>query len=348
MRLHYKKHLISRLFISIIQAGVLMPDGVKLNLNEEIIKLLDKYRGDLSRDDFVNRILEENLKKKDKIDFSKYNVSGAETELEPVDFNLTDFMDDFKQFADNIYNRLDRLESILNNQIIPSDTIQMRDNELESDEFIDDRSDDSMIFEIEESEEDITEADQSADIYGLDELGDEFEYGCPYCNATISGNATVCPNCGNKFDDTTKESDQVVQVEPLPDYYSDNGEYDPRPSYVRKKDYEVRPEIIKSSKPNSGYTTFKGVGQRICSDCGNKMDYIKDYKRWYCYRCKKYAGATVSASPPDSKLHRSGFEPAPSFDRSVKIDENQRREVPRKKPYSGKRKPLKDYPKYRG
>jgi rubrerythrin len=325
-----------------------MSNGVKLKLDEEIIKLLDKYRGDLSRDDFITRILEENLKKKDKIDFSKYDMSGSETELEPVDFNLQEFMDDFKQFADNIYNRLDRLESLLNNQIIPSDTIEMRNHELESDEFISDKRDESMIFEIEESEEDTIEDDQASDIYGLDEIGDEFEYGCPYCNATISGSATVCPNCGNKFDDNPKDSGQAVQVEPLPEYYSDTGEYDPRPRYVRKENYEVRPKVNKSPKPNSSYPTFKGVGQRMCSDCGNKMDFIKDYKRWYCYNCKKYAGATVSGSPTDPKLHRSNFEPTPSFDKSVKINNNQRRNVSRKKPYHGKRKPLKDYPKYRG
>ena len=113
-----------------------MRNGVNLNLDEEKIKLLDKHRGDLSRDDFINRMLDEYLKNEGRIDFSKYNISKSDSESGSEEFNLALFMDDFKLFAHNIYDRLDRLEGLLIDQSTFSGAKRKEEYELDAEENI--------------------------------------------------------------------------------------------------------------------------------------------------------------------------------------------------------------------
>ena len=68
------------------------------------------------------------------------------------------------------------------------------------------------------------------------------------------------------------------------------------------------------------------------------MNYIDNYKRWYCYRCKRYDGAP---SPPPTG------PPGPSGDTRSGVMKPKRPDRSTKRPHHGKRKPLKNYPKYR-
>lgn len=321
-----------------------MSRGVTLKLNSKFIELLDKYRGDLSRDDFILRIIDEHLKNKERINFSKYNLSNQSKDTEPSDLDLVAFMEDFKEFANSIYNRLDRLEDILNSQKI-SPKIKTGDiSKLEGFDYLsdDDRQtkysedtkfqvtgddDKPMIFEVLDSEDDVDDLGSVKTKYNAYEKnGDEFEYGCPFCNATIDKNAKECSQCGNKFDEEILIPDDAVIVEPLPNQYKDAGEYDPRPMHIKYgttfeeeqfESYQTQPEI-------------HGSALHLCSICGANMVFIDDYKRWYCKSCKRYAGATIIS-------HK---KPGESIDKPTKIEE------PKPRPAKRKHKPLKDYHMY--
>ena len=299
-----------------------MSRGVTLQLNSKFIELLDKYRGDLSRDDFILRIIDEHLKNKERINFSKYNLSNQKNDTETTVLDLAAFMEDFKEFANSIYNRLDRLENILNSQKI-STKIKPGDTKFQ----VTGDDDKPMIFELLDSEDDSDDLGSAKTKYNsYEKNGDEFEYGCPFCNATIDKNATECSQCGNKFDEEMLIPDDAVIVEPLPNQYKDTGEYDPRPMHLKYgttpeeeqfESYQAQPEIY-------------GSALHLCSTCGADMVFIDEYKRWYCKRCKRYAGATVIS-------HR---KPGVSIDKSTKIEE------PTPKPAKRKHKPLKDYHMY--
>jgi len=294
-----------------------MSRGVTLQLNSKFIELLDKYRGDLSRDDFILRIIDEHLKNKERI-----NLSNQKNDTETTVLDLAAFMEDFKEFANSIYNRLDRLENILNSQKI-STKIKPGDTKFQ----VTGDDDKPMIFELLDSEDDSDDLGSAKTKYNsYEKNGDEFEYGCPFCNATIDKNATECSQCGNKFDEEMLIPDDAVIVEPLPNQYKDAGEYDPRPMHLKYgttteeeqfEPYQTQPEI-------------HGTALHLCSICGTNMVFIDDYKRWYCTNCKRYAGATVIS-------HRT---PGESIDKSTKIEE------PKPKPSRHKHKPLKDYHMY--
>lgn len=34
---------------------------------------------------------------------------------------------------------------------------------------------------------------------------------------------------------------------------------------------------------------IEAVAPNLCPTCGKPLTYIEQYKRWYCYNCKKYA-----------------------------------------------------------
>lgn len=39
--------------------------------------------------------------------------------------------------------------------------------------------------------------------------------------------------------------------------------------------------------------------EKVCDSCGGKMEYIPEYKNWYCYNCKKYPDEEEDLPPPD-------------------------------------------------
>ena len=57
----------------------------------------------------------------------------------------------------------------------------------------------------------------------------------------------------------------------------DDGEYDTVLNLVKN-----RPE---ESTPSPGQPV---AGAQVCATCGKPLNYIAQYKRWYCYNCKKY------------------------------------------------------------
>lgn len=323
-----------------------MSRGVTLQLNSKFIELLDKYRGDLSRDDFILRIIDEHLKNKERINFSKYNSSNQSKDIEASDLDLAAFMEDFKEFADSIYNRLDRLEGILNSQKILTKIKTGDISKLEGFDYLDDdekqnnkysgdtkfqvTDDDEkpMIFELLESEDESDDLGSAKTKYNsYEKNGDEFEYGCPFCNATIEKNATECSKCGNKFDEEMLiPEDDAVIVEPLPNQYKYSGEYDPRPTHLKYRTTTEDEQLESYQTPSE----IPDTSLHLCSICGANMVFIDDYKRWYCKSCKRYAGATVIS-------HR---KPGPSIDKPKKIEE------PKQKPSKRKHKPLKDYHMY--
>jgi sporulation protein YlmC with PRC-barrel domain len=44
--------------------------------------------------------------------------------------------------------------------------------------------------------------------------------------------------------------------------------------------------ILKSSKPAS--TQPPQETAHVCPTCKGPLNYIKEYQRWYCYKCQKY------------------------------------------------------------
>jgi len=50
----------------------------------------------------------------------------------------------------------------------------------------------------------------------------------------------------------------------------------PLPSFLR---FQFRPAALPPPPP---------VGAAACPTCGGPLTYIEQYRRWYCYKCKKY------------------------------------------------------------
>ncbi len=313
-----------------------MPDGVKINLEKDLIVLLDKHRGDLSRDEFINRILDEHLKNEGRINFSKYETTDTDNDRDA-------FLTDFKDFADNIYNRLDKLEDILNSQALMQGAGGTEDYKPNSDNYPinEDTDKESITFEVDESDDDNFDLEDSPSEYISETpYPGDFEYGCPFCSATISKDAATCPNCGNNLDDIKDEEEyEAIIVDPLPEQYSDTRDYDPRPKYIKPQS----PRERSPSWSEDTYTPSHLVPKSICDLCGGKMDYIEEYKRWYCYNCKKYAGSIISPSVSPSKPYE---EPPYSSKAPPRVKEP-RQGMPHKRPHPRKHKPLRDYPKYR-
>ena len=355
-----------------------MAEGFNLDLNSKLLKTLDEHRGDLSRDEFIKQILQEHLNKPDRINFSKLKNSDQGIDSQ----DLAILIDNFQEFANHIYDRLDRLENIMNNNVVSdrqetnSDPAPERDGGfLDLDEEHEHSSrytpkqnqedtDGEESFEILESEAEVTyepetynDDDENVEYFTLDKkkeqsgtgseayniadrtYDDEFEYGCPFCSATIEKDATYCTNCGHNLDELAEDvEDSTAIVEPLSEGYSESGEYDPRPNYLKRREpgeYRAyhdkeypgpRPKIDHRYAP----ATPKARIPR-CSFCGSELRYLKDYNRWYCYHCKKYFGG------PPAKPGQPGEEDRPARAQPLV----QHRERP---PDSH---PLKDYHRYR-
>jgi ribosomal protein S27AE len=353
-----------------------MPDGVNIKLDSELISFLDKRRGDLTIDEFIIRILHEHLKKVNTGEESEENFIDLDSEPEDNEKFLRKFMKDFQEFTENINTRLEHLEGLVSN-IPPENSIEddyldeeqdiedytETDDELSDEKesySVEDQNGEPMIFELVENDEDNFEPDEEPAKYDPDRTNiDEFEYGCPYCNATIASSATFCPSCGNRFDDSVESYTprrEAVVVEPLSDGYSESGSYDPRPGYMKKS----RPRDLGHGEMPS-WQERRSLNQRpvinqgkLCANCGNKLTYFDDYKRWYCFKCKRYEGAQVPrvVAPP-----RSGFEDRPQGSFSPRRNGSPQRSPPprevieddnrdQRKTFQRKSKPLKDYPKY--
>lgn len=356
-----------------------MPNGVNIKLNSDLIRLLDERRGDLNRDEFIIRILHDHLKKVNTGDDSEMEFMELESEPEVNERFLRKFMKDFQEFTDNINIRLERLEGLVSDTTIQNGIDEVEDEDEDLEEYSDtdeeiyddkksysvkDQNGEPMIFELVESEEDSFEPeDTEGRYYSKKAIGDDFEYGCPYCNATISSDATFCPKCGNRFDesiDRYEPTQDAVIVEPLSEGYSGTGEYDPRPRYMKKS---RAPEFDRGESPRwqeprevpkpSSVPTISKV--ELCTICGDKLTYLKDYKRWYCYRCKRYEGApaqpprdfspprsTFEASPQDKFARKEGAPlRSPPPGESPEMEDRTQRRV-----FQKKGKPLRDYPKY--
>lgn len=292
-----------------------------LDLNSEKLKLLDERRGDLSREEFILKILnehvndsnEKNIFTLDDIKSSVDQDSGAE--------DIAFLIANFQEFANEINKRLDRLESIVSTNGAYSNSNEFEDfvpvpPEEEKDE------DEQVIFELDpESVEDEVGETEELDTFTAEENNDEFEYGCPFCNSTIEKDAKMCPSCGNKFDDNVvDETDEGYSIiEPLDEGFSDSGEYDPRPGYLKghQPSRDV-PPITRAPPPRPSVASRTSVnnapGEHVpgCSICGNNLVFVKEYRRWYCLKCKKYASVVVPVSGMQKKPAQDiGAEPIP-------------------------------------
>jgi ribosomal protein L37AE/L43A len=345
-----------------------MSNGVKLILDNDLLTLVDKYRGDLSRDEFIIQVLNEHLNNQ-----SNDVSSVSETEFIDLDSDNTDLsepltilMNDFKDFAKNVKSRLDKLEDYIYSQPIRSSSMKnqvgLSDSEyddmgseinpttktrksykvtsgdreelvfevLDSDQDSDSEIDDD--FDTEPSNKDIDRTSQESK---EDNSDDDFEYGCPFCNATIEKNATECRNCGNRFHDEEVDvdtEDDAAIVEPLSSGYDESGRYDPRPRY------------LKTDRDNTDHVNS-------CSKCGDELTYIKEYKRWYCYNCKKYAVKPTLVkgqfSIPKFETSSSKLDDIPGVPRPPEDDFELENQNMKRKKFLSKQKPLKKYPKYR-
>ncbi|WP_455393114.1 zinc ribbon domain-containing protein [[Eubacterium] cellulosolvens] len=377
-----------------------MPNGVKLELSPELINLVDSRRGDLTRDEFLLRILNEHLASLGSQESSEENFIEIDSEAEQGKQFLLEFVKNFQRFTNNVNERLDRLEGLVNN--IPGKTIETEDIETDKEmydetelEELDEESDDEeldadedletndyyaddeeynekesysvgdqdgepLVFELMENGEGELEDEEYTGEYSAgSSTSDEFEYGCPFCNATIDSNATYCPHCGNRFDDVGVFERDPVVVEPLSEGYTDTGEYDPRPKYLKRSTTgqfdEHKPSRLSSDRPSVKRAYDSRI--RLCTRCGGKLSYLDKYKRWYCYTCKQYEGAqeprSYSPSPtispePEVKPRKQVY----AINRGTPDRAPPPRPDPRDeaeshaKPHLRRNKPLKDYYKY--
>lgn len=47
--------------------------------------------------------------------------------------------------------------------------------------------------------------------------------------------------------------------------------------------------VLLKPEPSSIETEPQQTSAQICSTCKGQLTYIPQYKRWYCYKCQKYA-----------------------------------------------------------
>ncbi len=314
-----------------------MVKEVSLNIDSKLLEILDKRRGDLTRDEFIARMLTEHLNSSSKSDFEDLLKQSSEFDHEismDADF-LKALLKNFQEFATNITDRLDRLEKMMNsievektaenikfdrsgkNNSVPKssneDVVFEIYEESEIDNEIYKFSDEEKYFEFDSSEDEIENDYETEGSANKDDK--EFEYGCPFCNATIPENADRCPKCGNQFGEL--ESADYAEPENTDLSYTGPSGYDPRPEYMKRREVSVsrvtaRPDLVyQDASPSQAkvypYTpdqvqrteSSRNLDQRdmpppLCSICSGKLNYIEDYKRWYCHRCRKFSGG----SPP--------------------------------------------------
>lgn len=288
-----------------------MAKNLNLKINKNLIEELNKRRGDLKLDEFILRILDEQLNSDNRINFVQKNPSINNEDLKITSSDMAILISTLQEFAKDIYYRLDQLEDRLDEQIIKSSTSnfnpQPRKQEAEVDiekagkgrelftfpgEKGGTKVNNDVVFEITDDQR--LEIDYNN---SFSENDSEFEYGCPYCNATIPENASTCPNCGRRFDMVDGYGMDFTEVEPLSEGYDNTGRYDPRPTYVKRR--EVRNlqnesgfERIPQQPPMEFHNPSNQAKRRapLCLNCGGEVAYIEDYKRWYCPRCNKYFG----------------------------------------------------------
>ena len=51
---------------------------------------------------------------------------------------------------------------------------------------------------------------------------------------------------------------------------------------------EIEEEAVKKVEEEEIPPPPEGMAQEMCQTCGKLLTYIDQYKRWYCYDCKKY------------------------------------------------------------
>ncbi len=348
-----------------------MPENIYLKIDQKILDQLEKRRGDLKLEDFILLIIREHLSDNSKFKFSKINQSSIESNSDIKKSELGILVDNLQDFANDIYNKLDRLEGKLEERFEYNSANNNLEKNLTKEEIISKHkpeqvgnighrdSDDIFVFPDEKEESSVKEEVifEIADEYKAeDDVTDsktiessEFEFGCPYCNATIPENATRCPKCGNRFDDEDMNT-EFVEVKPLSEGYSNSGEYDPRPTYIKRKEYanygpkpdpgKIPPhaqEELDMRKPQD-----QNIARPVmCLNCGGKLAYIEDYKRWYCPRCNKYFGDPPRAGPTPVVAHpeqyrsqeQVGYGPTPE-------------PITKRQPKKPNWRPLKDYHRY--
>ena len=353
-----------------------MSEELYLKIGNKTLERLDQRRGDLKRDEYILRVLEEHMESDGQVKIRSQNSSNESGDTNSNDLEISILTETLQAFAKDIYKRLDKLEEKIND--LPDEIVVSVESDLEKIEnkkSIDDDSERKKIFKFpgedqaDTSEDvifEVADDEFSDDISSEDSTGDsEFEYGCPYCNATIPENAAQCPKCGAHFDDL---DNQYAEVEPLSEGYSSSSGYDPRPNYVKHRDYGVY-------SPGSGHRDFSGPPPKgydglnresisnpprrapICMNCSGNLVYIDDIKRWYCYRCNKYFGGPPSGADTRDKQNPiprvTNTEPyrprtAPG-NQSIRSEEyppkdNKPRET--KRPRDPNWRPLKGYHRY--
>ena len=70
-----------------------MPTGVKINLDNELIRLLDELRGDLDRDEFISQILNEHLMPKSGAEVVEDDFIDLEAEASAKEQNIKMFIE---------------------------------------------------------------------------------------------------------------------------------------------------------------------------------------------------------------------------------------------------------------
>jgi rubrerythrin len=365
-----------------------MVDELNIKLNKKLLELLDKRRGDLSREGYVDLLLKESLNSSEggplnlkKLKNGIKNQNSNEDDVLNSD-DLIRIIEDFQEFANKIYTRLDRLEEMVETNHLDFEKLQSNRYSLKLDDEEEVESEDVIFEVLEDSQNDsetVFKEDESSDYFEFNENNDsEFEYGCPFCNATITENADQCPKCGNKFDDF--DSSDYMEVTPLSVGYNDSGNYDPRPDYLKRREGRYYPpEQVRMEKPVEATPMptpepdYRKRPPPLCEICGGKLSYVEDFKRWYCHRCKKYSGGPPPVVKPDSYsvskvpskvesgygvgvavyTHDPSSEPVADYDpEPVPVPENKAQRpsnMARKRvhPKNKDWRPLKDYKKYK-
>jgi hypothetical protein len=316
-----------------------MVKHLNVKIEKDLLALLDKRRGDLPRDEFIEKILEEHLNDKRK-DFSKLRKKDKNSASDAGEYTseIGLLIDNFQEFANDIYNRLDRLEDTVNSQSTSKDSIKPIKIETDTEDVVFEIIEDSIDQNDDEKDErDHILSNETIDFDSSEDedsakMDSDFEYGCPFCNATISESADQCPSCGSRFDDYT----EVQPVSGSYDYQNTES-YDPRPEYLRRNGHNGRVGVQPygpGSGPSSNTGTSRGTPNDPsiankpafrngpfddprnkpnrsfnkpppnCSICGGKLNYVADYKRWYCHRCRKFSGGPPPEPRPDSDTLR--------------------------------------------
>jgi hypothetical protein len=282
-------------------------------INDRTLEKLDKMRGDLTREEFLDRLMSKQSEKEDE------SERGTEEESKRVEEG--EWETGKEKSIDDVLEKLERIDE-LTEKII---TLEKRQADLEdginntegtmndTPETIE-TEDGELVETFRFTEEEFIDDDDLIDIDDDNESSNfEFVFGCTNCNETVDEQEIVCPACGSDLGDVTSNLNWLERVgrrheddfvEPDDDSYN---YYDETNDYI-DEDYDPAPggspvdfEIVGRGSPDEPIRPY-------CNSCGGVTEYITRYDSWYCYRCNAYVdegsvgGAEAGGAPDRSQV----------------------------------------------